>query len=568
MRQAWFTVALVACLTCPANAQNSAALTARYNELAAGAEQAEAADQWTRLDSLVREMARIGRALGEPRMEFVGLIRVYTANAMLQTEASKTAAAFAIDSAIVALERIRQRATTPAERLQLFDDASLVLEFWVQSIARSVDGIGVERAGFFATLAAADRGRARNLLDVIGGEIAAPASPAELVAVGQRLHGVAATTNASVVSYLVTDLRVMVWYSGPDSSMQISITEIEESAFADLVRNARAELGVDDAAAEGARAVAEALGDTRGVRGTAPRARGDTTAGRRLTEILLPDNILLAIGSARRRDVVIVPHRAVALVPFAALPTANGSAIGELLAFRYAPSIAVLEGIEARTTTSVFDSVATGMVVGDPAMPTVRESGRPIALAPLPGARREAGLVASEFGLRPIVGAEATESLVRERMSTSTILHLATHGYAYGTPDREGESFVALAPDASNDGLLTVAELEALPGRMNADLVVLSACQTGLGSARQSEGTIGLPRALIAAGARSVLASLWSVSDEATELLMQRFYHWWLEGAGQMPKGRALWLAQTDVRNDPRFAHPRYWAAFQLVGGN
>lgn len=103
---------------------------------------------------------------------------------------------------------------------------------------------------------------------------------------------------------------------------------------------------------------------------------------------------------------------------------------------------------------------------------------------------------------------------------------------------------------------------------LHADLVVLSACQSGLGSSRLSEGTIGLPRAFLGAGARTVLASLWSVNDEATALLMQRFYEYWLDGASQRTKAQALWRAQNDVRADPRFAHPRYWAAFQLVGGN
>ena len=126
---------------------------------------------------------------------------------------------------------------------------------------------------------------------------------------------------------------------------------------------------------------------------------------------------------------------------------------------------------------------------------------------------------------------------------------------------------MALAPDEVNDGLLSVGEIEALPHRIAADLVVLSACQTGLGSTRLSEGTIGLPRALLGAGARTVLVSLWSVSDEATEFLMQRFYHHWLEGGGQRTKAQALWRAQNDVRADARFALPRYWAAFQLVGG-
>jgi CHAT domain-containing protein len=107
--------------------------------------------------------------------------------------------------------------------------------------------------------------------------------------------------------------------------------------------------------------------------------------------------------------------------------------------------------------------------------------------------------------------------------------------------------------------------LDAAP-ILTADLVVLSACQTGLGNLKQAEGTVGLQRAFLAKGARSVLVSLWSVSDEATELLMRRFYTHWLRDPDVPNKAEALRRAQRDVRAVPRFREPRYWAAFQLVG--
>ncbi len=110
-------------------------------------------------------------------------------------------------------------------------------------------------------------------------------------------------------------------------------------------------------------------------------------------------------------------------------------------------------------------------------------------------------------------------------------MHLATHGVAFSSEGRARDSFMALAPDSENDGLLTVGEvLDELPA-LKAELVVLSACQTGLGSLTQAEGTVGLQRAFLAMGARSVLVSLWSVSDAATEALMRAFYTHWLDDA-------------------------------------
>lgn len=101
-----------------------------------------------------------------------------------------------------------------------------------------------------------------------------------------------------------------------------------------------------------------------------------------------------------------------------------------------------------------------------------------------------------------------------------------------------------------------------------AELVVLSACETGLGNPRRAEGTVGMQRALLTKGARSVLVSLWNVDDDATAFLMRRFYEHWLAPAG-VSKAEALRRAQEEVRTheaNPHWRLPQYWAAFQLVG--
>jgi CHAT domain-containing protein len=163
--------------------------------------------------------------------------------------------------------------------------------------------------------------------------------------------------------------------------------------------------------------------------------------------------------------------------------------------------------------------------------------------------------------------AQATESAVKRAVSRASVIHLATHAVAYSSESRARESFVALAADSANDGRLTVGELVDDPDlTISAELVVLSACQTGSGNVKQAEGTIGFHRALLARGARSVLVSLWSVSDDATELLMRRFYAHWLSDPDAPGKAESLRRAQNDVRRTRGFEHPRYWSAFQLVG--
>src|SRR4029079_9510969 len=116
--------------------------------------------------------------------------------------------------------------------------------------------------------------------------------------------------------------------------------------------------------------------------------------------------------------------------------------------------------------------------------------------------------------------------------------------------------------DPGDNGMLQAWEIfERL--RLDADLVTLSACGTGLGREAAGEGLIGLTRAFQYAGARSVLASLWAVSDRSTAALMPRFYDRLRAG---VPKDVALAEAQRELLHGHEFSHPYSWAAFELNG--
>jgi CHAT domain-containing protein len=117
-----------------------------------------------------------------------------------------------------------------------------------------------------------------------------------------------------------------------------------------------------------------------------------------------------------------------------------------------------------------------------------------------------------------------------------------------------------LAPDTRNDGNLEVHEIYGLD-LARADLVVLSACQTQLGAQSAGDDVVGLNRAFIYAGAPTVVASLWTVDDEATGSFMTAFYKHLRQGQG---KAAALRQAQLETRE--RYPHPYYWAAFVLTG--
>ena len=120
---------------------------------------------------------------------------------------------------------------------------------------------------------------------------------------------------------------------------------------------------------------------------------------------------------------------------------------------------------------------------------------------------------------------------------------------------------MVLAAGEAHDGRLKIAEILGELPDLAAELVVLAACETGLGDLKQAEGTVGLQRAFLAKRARTVLVSLWSVDDRASARLSEAFYRHWLAGHR---KAEALRRAQAEVRDET--GDPYLWAAFQLVG--
>jgi CHAT domain-containing protein len=157
----------------------------------------------------------------------------------------------------------------------------------------------------------------------------------------------------------------------------------------------------------------------------------------------------------------------------------------------------------------------------------------------------------------------ASEFNVKLKVSNGyRYIHFATHGLI----NERQPDFSALVfsrnENSGEDGLLYAAEIFNL--KFETDLVVLSACQTGLGKMIRGEGMIGLSRAFMYAGAPTVLASLWRVSDQSTSLLMKEFYKNLIKE--EMNKSDALRRAQIEMIEDEQFAHPFYWAPFVLIG--
>jgi len=260
--------------------------------------------------------------------------------------------------------------------------------------------------------------------------------------------------------------------------------------------------------------------------------------------------------------VIFIPQQSLFQVPFPALQDANGTYLIEKHTILTAPSIQVLALTRQQRQKLAPQQSHSGrpLVLGNPMMPNVPSyPGAPQQVLPrLPGAETEAIAIARLLNTQAITGAQGTKAAIVQKMPQASIIHLATHGLL---DDSWGlGSAIALAPSGSDNGWLTAAEI--LDMKLQANLVVLSACNTGEGKIT-GDGVTGLSRALISAGVPSVIVSLWAVPDAPTAELMQAFY----QNLQKNPnKAQALRQAMLATMKTKTHSHPRNWAAFTLIG--
>jgi tetratricopeptide (TPR) repeat protein len=261
-------------------------------------------------------------------------------------------------------------------------------------------------------------------------------------------------------------------------------------------------------------------------------------------------------------DVVwIVPHRELHRLPLHALEL-SGRYLADRNPVFYTPSASVLRYSEAKNRGQALE---TALVFGD-SLPLTD---------PLEHAREEARAVAAIFGAEAYLGDRATKgALERELQRTGgevDVLHFACHGRF--EPDAPLASRIELAPEgAEGDRQPDLTAEDVLGMDLEAALVTLSACESGLSRIHAGEELVGLTRAFLYAGTPSLVASLWSVDDESTGALIEHFYRNLVGsppgGAPEAPmsKARALRAAQRHLKDDGRFGHPFYWSPFVLVG--
>jgi CHAT domain-containing protein/Flp pilus assembly protein TadD len=442
-----------------------------------------------------------------------------------------------------------------------------------------------------AALEIAERGRARAFVQLLARRLAesdphpnarSPLTndPPPTIA---QIKQIAKAQNSTLVQYSITyedrlvngkisprEAALYIWVIAPNGTITfrtVNLTALgTDFAIDELVSNSREGMGVSG---RGTAGTPSQVAETPSVR----RARRATTQ----LYTLLIQPIADALPTDPNARVTFIPQRSLFLVPFAALQDPSGQYLIQRHTILTAPSIQVLgltqqqrerrgergEERGVRKQGTAPDSrlpTPHSLVVGNPTMPFVSlQNGEPPEqLASLPGAELEAMAIAPLLGTQAITGDRATKAAIVQQMPQERIIHLATHGLLDDFKGLGIPGAIALAPSGSDNGLLTADEILDL--KLNAELVVLSACDTGRGRLT-GDGVIGLSRSFIAAGVPSLVVSLWAVPDASTAFLMTEFYQNF-----QKKPDKAQALRQAMLATLKKYPNPKEWAAFTLIG--
>ena len=406
-------------------------------------------------------------------------------------------------------------------------------------------------------LLASEKGRARAISDLISGGLSEASDDRTRIADAPTLEEIRYTAQeqqVTLVEYSIVpsesglEDRLYIWVVEPSGKIHFSAEVIEGSALKEIISDSRQALG------ERLRGGFDPVSDE-----PEPEVQRDKL--QRLYQLLIaPIQTWLPKNDTDR--IVFIPQDELFLVPFAALLDEDDEPLIVKHTLSTAPSIQVLNLTHQRRMQMGDHGQIKGkdvLLVGNPAIPS-KVGDRALNLSDLPYAEVEVGAIASLYGTQPLMGQAASETTVKQLMPTARIIHLATHGLL-DSFEEEGAGIpgsIVLAADNENDGLLTSGEI--LQMSLDAELVVLSACDTGLGDIT-GDGVVGLSRSLVSAGVPGVLVSLWAVPDASTAELMTEFYRQLQLGQDTVQSLRQAMIKMMVINSEPRD-----WAAFILLG--
>lgn len=389
----------------------------------------------------------------------------------------------------------------------------------------------VSQSDYAGALIAAERGRARAFVELLAQRLIPSTQKEGLTPLTLRqIQATAKQHQATIVSYSIInhESELYIWVVAPNGKLTFRQVELKKVGIATKNPQSITKLAI-------------------ALRGQIlakkpPTKTINASTGNAYKLLIQPIADLLPTNA--QAQVIFIPQGSLFLVPFAALQDNSGKFLIEQHTISIAPSIQALSLIQSKPPANKPDV----LIVGNP---------QPMAanLPTLPGTETEALAIAQLFKTPALIGRQATETAVSSRMSKAQIVHLATHGFF---DERQGlESSLALVA-TDGDGLLTAEEILDL--KLQARLVVLSACNTGRGQLT-GDGVIGLSRSLLSSGASTVIVSLWSVPDLPTAALMTEFY-----GNLNKKNNTAQALRQAMLKTMKQTPLPRDWAGFVLIG--
>ncbi|VXD24368.1 TPR repeat-containing protein [Planktothrix serta PCC 8927] len=423
----------------------------------------------------------------------------------------------------------------------------------------------IEQKQIEKALEVSERGRARAFVELVAQKI----SPEKLTSISIKspnfsdVQKIAKLQNATLVEYSVIvdqfkqNSTLLIWVIKPDGAVQfrsVDLTDLKTDnlvpmlspeelpplpSLNELIRGNRANLDSEISA-----------------------LTADNVTNKQLNKLyqLLIEPIADLLPKNPQDRIIFIPHQDLLLVPFPALVDEQGNYLIQKHTILTSPSIQLLQLTADQQKQQPRNGGNIALVLGNPKMPKVAllPGEEPQFLQPLPASEKEAIAIAKLLQTEPLLGEKATESNVIQRIENARYIHLATHGILSDLTESGIPGAIALSPSASDDGLLTSEEILRL--NLTADLVVLSACNTGAGTIT-SDGILGLSRSLIAAGIPSLIVSLWKVPDTQTAELMQTFYQ-----QLQQTNDKAQALRQAMLITMKNYPNPQDWAGFILIG--
>ena len=451
--------------------------------------------------------------------------------------------------------------------LQVDDALKIIFRNARQDIYQSLCRTLLKLSKFDEALCAADQGRAEALLDLIklryGSQLAVSGSVQAKPGISEMVTNISGPT----LFVALQGNAVNLWVIGKDRNVQFTQKEVkyllgDATDYLNCLRKKtykeiRGRFRVicenrtlDGSSTEQELPPAEERGEE-----TGNPLQSDENPLRLFHEcIISPISDLIEDG-----ELVVVPDGPLCLAPFAAFLDSESKYLSESMRLRFLPSLMCMKLINA--SPEEYHQKSGALLVGNPCLEAFTTLFGENKFSPLPFAEKEVKMIGEMLDIHPLTGKEATKAEVLKRIGSVAVVHIAAHGKI-----DTGE--IALAPNPERkyrrpeeqDFRLTIPDVQA--AKLRAKLVVLSCCHSAQGKV-SSEGVVGIARAFLGAGARSVLVALWSIDDEATMEFMRSFYQHLKDGnSASVSLNRAMKC----LRESENFNAPRFWAPFVLIG--